>query len=154
MTLKIERIAPEEVDIRIDLPDRGVTFYFRNANGRVWKVGSTLHYGESAFVPREIFNTALILARKIIQGKAVELDGQTDEEIARHILELARRRAYSVEVAVQVFFDTAKWCSRYRIPGVMSEIGKIGGMASKLRSLRRQLAEQKEAEKKRQPKLL
>ncbi len=149
--MKIDRIAPGEVDIRIDLPDRGITLHFRNANGRVWKVAHTLHYGESGFVSRGDFNSALILARKTLQGTAVELDGMTDEDIARFVLELARRKGYSVKTAVQVFFDTARWCSRYRIPSVMSEIGKIGGMASKLRRLRRELAEEN---KRREPKLL
>lgn len=152
MTHSIERVGPDEVDVRIDKPDRGVTLHFRKVEGgKVWKVGSTLHYGESTFVPREDFNRAVSLARKVLAGTAEELRGQTDEQVARHILELARRRNYSVEVAVQVFFDTAKWCSRYRIPDVMSEIGKIGGMASKLQALRRSLDAEK---KKRQPKLL
>ncbi len=150
MTLKIERIVPgEEVDVLVELPDQGVTLHFRNINGgEVWKVGSTFHYGKSGIVPRPDFISALALARKVIAGTAPELGGLTDAEIARHILELARRKTYSVEMALQVFFETAKWCSRLRIPSIMSEIGKIGGIASKLRSLRRKLAEELAEEQK------
>ena len=128
-----------------------VTLIFRNIEGRVSCVSRFSFDRGPLTVSRKDF----LDARKLATGEMAKVAEEEfksnlpDSALAEMVLANVKRNNISPLTALNDFFKSATWCNPNRKLGILQEIGKIGGHASKVAAKARKNKERikKEAER-------